>query len=199
MSAKRACDNWDNAECEGAVGCPPRCPRFFDDRGAPLLIREFCDDDGDDLVEMYASLGVESRTMGIPPADGDALRRWLTGIVSDGWSLLATRDGRVVGHAAVTPEGDSEPDFVVFVRRGFQGRGIGTELIKQVLAYAEDRDHERLLLDVSPENERAITVYQNVGFETVERTGMSRTMELPLAAPVVEECQRPPADRYSSH
>ncbi|WP_424005069.1 GNAT family N-acetyltransferase (plasmid) [Haloarcula salina] len=159
------------------------------------MIRRFDEDDLDGLVEMYASLGAESRTMGIPPADEDALRRWLTAIVSDGWSLLATRDDRIVGHAAVIPEGDSEPEFVVFVLDGQRGRGIGTELVRQVLAYAEGRDHERLVLDVSPENERAITVYQNVGFETVERTGMSRTMELPLAKPVVEECQRPPADR----
>lgn len=195
MSAKRACENWDNAECEGTVGCPPRCPRFFDAHGEPLLIRECCDDDCEDLVEMYAALGVESRTMGIPPADEDALGRWLTGIVSDGWGLLATRDGRIVGHAAVTPAGDSEPEFVIFVRPGSQDRGIGTELVKQVLAYADDRDHERLVLDVSPENERAITVYQNVGFETVARTGMSRTMALSIAKPVVEECQRPPADR----
>jgi len=194
MSAKRACSNWDNAECEGTVGCPPRCPRFFDDRGDPLLVREF-DDEFDDLVEMYASLGAASRTMGIPPADGDALRRWLKTILSDGWSLVATHTERIVGHAAVIPEGGGEPEFVIFVRRGYRGRGIGTELVKQVLAYAEDRGHERLVLDVSPENERAITVYQNVGFETVERTGMSRTMELPLRKPVVEDCQRPPATR----
>ncbi|QIO25330.1 GNAT family N-acetyltransferase [Haloarcula sp. JP-L23] len=196
MVTNGVCHFWDNSSCEGTQNCPPRCPRFFDREGEPLLIREFSSDDFTALVNMYASLGPADQTMGIPPQEEATIEQWLTTMIADGWNLLALhRDKTVVGHVAVTPASATDPEFVIFLRRGYRNRGIGTELLKQLLAHTETMDHENLLLEVSRHNQQAIHVYQNIGFDTVEQTAMAQKMAVSLREAVVEEFQEPPANR----
>lgn len=56
-----------------------------------------------------------------------------------------------------------------------------------------------MTLEVSKGNRRAITVYENVGFRVAERLQSELEMELPLAGPVAERVQRPPAYRNDDH
>ncbi|WP_336338639.1 GNAT family N-acetyltransferase [Haloarcula brevis] len=186
---------WDNSECEGTQDCPPRCPRFFDKRGEPMLVREFRSGDYDPLLEMYTSLEAADQTMGVPPQKTAALRQWLNHILTDGWNLIAAHSDRIVGHAAVTPKSEDEPEFVIFVHRDYRDRGIGTELVKQVLAYAETMEHRNIVLDVARTNERAINVYESLGFDIVSETKMHAQMRMPLRKPDVRAFQRPPANR----
>lgn len=195
-STTQACRRWDNSECEGTPYCPPRCPRFVDKNGTPLLVRPYQADDFDALVTMYDELDSYSRTMGLPPATRPQIRNWLTTLVDRGWNLVVRDDQRVVGHVATTPSTSSTPEFVIFVHQDFRNCGVGTELMKQLVAYADDNDHEALTLEVSSGNGRAISVYENIGFDVVERTLREIRMELPMDDPVVERAQRPPAERH---
>lgn len=189
------CTYWDPSACEGTIGCPPRCPRAIDERGVPYLVRPYRADDFESLVAMYEEFDESATTMGLPPYTCPRIESWLEELTSEGWNLIALVDDRVVGHVAVTPADDHDPEFVVFVDADFQDRGIGSELLKQLVAYADDRDHDALSLDVSVDNRRAITVYENVGFETIDRTSLNRTMRLPLDRPIADRVQRPPAER----
>lgn len=74
---------------------------------------------------------------------------------------LATRDGVVVGFAAV--RGDVLE--ALFVRPDFWGRGVGRELLAELFA-----TRPRLRLSVYRKNARALSFYQKAGFiETTAR------------------------------
>lgn len=188
-----ACTGWDNSDCEGTAHCPPRCPRFVDRTGTVLLIRPYDSERYEALVAMYEA--VDDSTMGLPPRKRSALERWLDGLVSDGWNLLATVDDAVVGHVSVVPADAADPEFVIFVHPAYQNRGIGTELLEQVIAYADDRRYDELTLNVSRERRRAIAVYEKVGFDVTATNRMDLEMRLPLADERVAAGQRPPAAR----
>lgn len=191
----RACDAWDNSDCVGTEYCPPRCPRFFDGTDEPLLIRPFEPGDVPALVEMYEAIDDESRTMGLPPTDRDGIDAWLTRLTESGWNLVAFDGDRAVGHVGVAPAEADDPEFVIFVHQSYQGRGLGTELVKQTVAYAADGGYDALSLSVSKGNRRAIQVYRNVGFESEEdplAPGVDLEMRLPLSAPIADLVRLPP-------
>ncbi|QSW97688.1 GNAT family N-acetyltransferase [Haloterrigena alkaliphila] len=188
-----ACTGWDNTGCEGTEYCPPRCPRFVDRQGTALLIRPYDPDRYDALVAMYES--IQTSTMGLPPSRRETLERWIHGLAADGWNLLATLGDDVVGHVAVVPADATDPEFVIFVHPEFQDRGIGTELLQQVVAYADDRNYDELNLNVSREQRRAIAVYEKVGFDVTATNQMDLEMRLPLADERVAAVQKPPATR----
>jgi putative acetyltransferase len=141
---------------------------------------------------MYESIG--ATTMGLPPATAGGIESWLGTLCEHGWNLLARRTGRVVGHISVAPADATAPEIVVFVHDDYHGHGIGTELVKQAIARAEDHGHESLTLTVDPGNRAAVSIYCDTGFE-VESADVSLEMRLPMHKPVVEAVQRPPADR----
>jgi RimJ/RimL family protein N-acetyltransferase len=188
-----ACDGWDNGSCSGTPYCPPRCPRFVDDAGTPLVVRPVRSSDREALREMYDDVEPEARTMGVPPADREARADWLDALLETGWALVALDGDRVVGHVSVAPVADTEPELVVFVRRSFRGRGVGAELLRQLVAYAAAGEYDALELDVARDNERALAVYESLGFETVDRAFGSVAMRLPLSPEVAEPVSGPPA------
>ena len=189
------CDYWNPSECTGTPFCPPRCPRFVDGEETPLLVRRYEEKEFDAVVRMYEGLDPTNRTMGLPPASRERLEQWLTNFTEDGWNLVAVDDDRVVGHVGVVPATAEDPQFVIFVHDDYQNRGVGSELIRHLIASAADRGHDALQLDVAKENRRAISVYRNVDFEVTERKGMGLSMELSLDAAIAEAVQRPPAER----
>ncbi|MFC6766096.1 GNAT family N-acetyltransferase [Natrinema soli] len=141
------CEGWDNVACEGTDHCPPRCPRYVDDEGDAVLIRPYRESAFESLLKMYDA--IETSTMALPPNDPDDREAWLRRLVTDGWNLIATRGDDIIGHVAVVPADAAEPEFAIFVHPAYQNRGIGTELLKHVVARAVDRDHNELHLNVS--------------------------------------------------
>jgi len=192
-----ACPVWSPEDCVGTEHCPPRCPRFVDHEGTPLLIREFEADDRAALVEMYEDVDARSRTLGLPPRSQSELEHWLDSLTRGGWNLLAFERGtdRVVGHIGAAPADGDEPEFVVFVRDGYRGRGLGTELVQQAVAHAAARDHDALGLDVARDNDLAVAVYENVGFEIDDETALDVSMRLSMDSPVATRARLPPAQR----
>ncbi|RQH02359.1 GNAT family N-acetyltransferase [Natrarchaeobius oligotrophus] len=190
-----ACDRWDNGDCTGTPFCPPRCPRFVDGEGEPMLVEPAREDDYYPLVKMYDEMGAQEQTMGIPPLTRNKVEEWIQRLYRRGWNLVAKHDDRVVGHVGVTPTDSDEPQFVIFVAPGYQNRGIGSELMKHVIAYASDRGYDALTLDVARENRRAITVYKNVEFEVTDSKAGEVEMALSLEKSIAEESKLPPGKR----
>ncbi|GAA0273457.1 GNAT family N-acetyltransferase [Halobacterium noricense] len=190
-----ACDAWDNSRCEGTAYCQPRCPRAFDDDGQPYVVRPFTADDRTPLVEMYDAMSLEMTTLGLPPRTRERIERWLDGLADEGLNLLAVGDDGVRGHIAAAPADASDPELVVFVHPDHRGCGVGTELLKQLVAYADADGCESLVLTVDEDNERAVHVYDNLGFDVTERLRAEVTMQLDLDDPLAARVKRPPADR----
>jgi len=92
------------------------------------------------------------------------------------FAILA--DGQVAGCIEYAEEAD--PDYRhagvdLFVGARFQGRGIGTDALRTLLMFLTDeRGHHRVIIDPAVENERAIHVYEKVGFR---RVGVMRRYE----------------------
>lgn len=151
----------------------------------------------DALLEMYDAFDDGSQTLGLPPTTPEATRRWLTSLTEQGWNLLAWDGEAVVGHIGLVPgEGEEmENELIVFVHPEYQGRGLGTELMRQAIAYAAAGRIEALRLSVSQANRGAIHVYQNVEFEIDERVPSALEMRLDLDAPIASEVRKPPATR----
>ncbi|SDQ22413.1 GNAT family N-acetyltransferase [Natronobacterium texcoconense] len=192
------CPAWDPSQCAGTTGCPPRCPRFIDKHGEPVLVQPYEPTRFDALVSMYVDYPEAHRSMGIPPVTRDRIEGWLERLIDRGYNVVAVHEGSVVGHAAYSPCSSLEPQFIVFVDPADHERGIGSELCRHVIAYAADDGREALVLDVDAANERAVHVYRRMGFETVDRAGNDLRMRLSFDEPVVERVQLPPAERPSA-
>ncbi|MGB9963599.1 GNAT family N-acetyltransferase [Halobacterium sp. CBA1126] len=190
-----SCSAWDNSRCEGTPHCQPRCPRAFDADGDPFVVRPLTSADREPLVEMYEAMDVEATTLGLPPRTRERVERWLDGLADAGRNLLAVGDDGVRGHVAAAPVDASDPELVVFVHPDHRGRGVGTELLEQLVAYADADGCESLALTVAEDNERAVHVYDNLGFDVTERLRAELTMRLALEEPLVSRVKRPPAAR----
>ncbi|WP_339102670.1 GNAT family N-acetyltransferase [Haloterrigena salinisoli] len=190
-----ACPVWNPEHCTGTADCPPRCPRFIDRHGDPVLVVPYSASRFDDLVSMYVDYPDRHRSMGLPPATRDRIEDWLEGLLERGTNVVAASEGRIVGHAAYSPRSSREPQFVVFVDPSYHDRGIGSELCRHVVARAADAGHEALVLDVDAANERAVHVYRRMGFETIDRSGNELRMRLSFDEPIVEAVRLPPAER----
>ena len=80
-------------------------------------------------------------------------------------------DGRKAGyyHFYRNADGMFEIDDL-YIFPEFQGRGIGTEVIRKCCAAV----HEPVMLYVFIRNERAVSLYKRLGFEVAQRVGDSR-------------------------
>lgn len=192
-----ACGGWGVDDCEGTPFCPPRCPRFVGKHGTPYLVRPAPDgaDPSPELVDLYVDYPTEHRSMGLPPTTERGVRDWLAGLHERGTNLVAWDGDRVVGHAAFAPDDGDEPEFLVYVDPAVHGRGLGTELTKQAVAYAAAAGHRALTLHVDTDNRVAIAVYRSLGFSVVDRGPVELEMRLPLDGPTAAESQLAPAAR----
>jgi ribosomal protein S18 acetylase RimI-like enzyme len=190
-----ACNYWDPGECTGTPACPARCPRFLDRESIPLTVRPYREEDCDALATMYDEVPPKRRTMGLPPGTASKRARWLDKLTADGWNLLATHDDEILGHVAAVPADGDEPSIWVFVRGGWEGRGVGTELVRQVIAHAAERGYEALELHVDTANERAVHVYRQLGFEVQSLEERTYHMRLDLSKGVADRVRLPPAER----
>jgi hypothetical protein len=68
--------------------------------GRIVTVRQFREDDFEDLVAMFQGLSKEALRYGLPPYDRARLERWVSGL-DGGIILLALDRERVVGVAAV--------------------------------------------------------------------------------------------------
>jgi len=191
-----ACGGWKNTDCEGTPYCPPRCPRFEDDEGRPLLVRPFRGGDREDLLALYESVDEHDPEVNLPESAVARTGTWIDRTTSEGWNLVARDGDRIVGHAAVIPADSADPEMLVFVRRADRDRGIGSELTKQVIAHADDANHRSLRADPPELNDRAVAICRANGFEVVEDRPSELRLALDLRQPIVEHVREPPAVRH---
>ena len=93
--------------------------------------------------------------------------------------LVAVDEGRVVGWAALSPVSDrcvyeGVAENSVYIAPGFQGRGIGRELLRRLIEQAEAAGIWTIQTSVFPENRASLALHQACGFRIVgvrERIG----------------------------
>jgi [ribosomal protein S18]-alanine N-acetyltransferase len=80
--------------------------------------------------------------------------------------VVAVRDEQVVGYAGLAVFGDEAHVLTIGVTCAVQGHGVGTLLLRDLLAAAGSR---RVFLDVRVDNDVAQRLYQRHGFVQVGR------------------------------
>ena len=119
---------------------------------------------------VYSSPRVMAETLGVPFSSEQAWREELARRRDDNLSMVACVQGEVVGHLAlsiyVNPRTRHSGHFGIAVRDDWQGRGLGTELMKACLDLADNwLDLTRLDLRVYVDNAPAIALYKKFAFE----------------------------------
>ncbi len=141
--------------------------------GDVVRIRPYCPSDWNRLREMY--LECDEICMCIPSEYVDI---WLR-CTLDGFSVVAELDGKIVGHAVVSPLNDREVSLCVYVRKGYRSKGIGTALVRFLIEHCRRMGYEAIRIVTERDNVRAIRFFKKLGFEFV-RAGYGFEMILAL-------------------
>jgi RimJ/RimL family protein N-acetyltransferase len=128
---------------------------------APFEVREARDEDRLPLAVLYAAVAEERDGIATePPVDVDAR--------AAGWNiegtLVAVGGGEIVGMLHVERSRFGFGDLGMAVARGWRGRGVGSALVVEAIAWAREQGLHKLTLSVFPHNEAAIALYRKFGF-----------------------------------
>jgi RimJ/RimL family protein N-acetyltransferase len=157
--------------------------------GAELLVRPATRHDLEGVRELHERASDESlrrRYIGSVPSD-TKLRRLMEPVA--GRTVLAvTGDGRVVAMASLVAEG-SLGELAALVDDGWQRRGLGTALLRRLVAWAEHEDFTGLVAHAAADNVAILRTLRRLGAGPAERDGamVSVTMPVPAHRPVGEE------------
>lgn len=134
---------------------------------AEVVIRRATPADADDFVETMWSVGGEGWIATEPPFDrverADRFREFCADDTKA--NLVAEIDGVAIGNLGLHPSGDGLLGLGMTIREGFRGQGIGSALMEATLEWARSTEAHKIELQVWPDNERAIALYEKFGFE----------------------------------
>jgi RimJ/RimL family protein N-acetyltransferase len=132
-------------------------------------------DDAEDFAAVVAAVADEGRWIATEPGvDVDLFAERVAGTIAKGADVLwvLEDDGRVIGTLSLHPtRAQGVMALGMCVLEGERGRGGGRALLAAAIAYAQEGPLHKLELEVWPDNERAIALYEACGFQ---REGVRR-------------------------
>lgn len=157
-----------------------------------FAIRRPCISDHDGIREFLTGLSPRARYLrffsGAAPAS-QAMLRILAGGSARTDVLVATGDGVIIGHAMAGdqtgPDGARLTEIGVVVADAYRGRGVGSALVRQLIARAEERGVTDLVMEVLAENRQVLTmISDHWPVASQERSGAYITLSARLQAEV---------------
>jgi ribosomal protein S18 acetylase RimI-like enzyme len=130
------------------------------------------------LGEFFTGLSVQARYLRFfsPITPGPSLLSLLGGGGETTDALLATRGGVIIGHGMAAdvpgPGGARTTDIGVVVADAWQHRGVGSALVRALIAGAQVRGVTSVTMDVMHGNDRALAMIK--GHWPAARTGRSK-------------------------
>lgn len=143
------------------------------------VIRPIAPRDAEGFNALRRMPGVFETTLGLP---SERVQRNLDGINSltrnDHQFVAVLPDDTVIGAAGLSvhesPRTRHTGDIGIFIHADYQNRGVGTALMETLLDLADNwLMLVRVQLEVYADNERAIHLYEKLGFETEGRKRMA--------------------------
>ncbi|NVZ68937.1 GNAT family N-acetyltransferase [Pseudomonas costantinii] len=133
-----------------------------------LIVRAMSDSDWSVLAEIFEQPSFRYWTLRLPYQSANDAKRLVENRASSGLSLVAERDGVVVGCAMLYRfQGRRQhvADFWMGVADGHQRQGIGDMILRELMTTASKwMNILRLELTVFIDNEPAIALYKKHGF-----------------------------------
>lgn len=136
---------------------------------AGILIRATRPDDCEAIAALANLPGYRWGTLRMPHQTPEETRRWIEHRAPGNIGLVAVKDGRIVGNGGLS-RSDGRRSHVASLGMGvhddFCGQGIGSKIIRELLAVADDwLNLKRIELTVYVDNVPAIALYRRNGFE----------------------------------
>lgn len=151
-------------------------PRDFAGKGLAYTLRSAQEEDASELVAVRLQIDGETENMDRERGEGfldEAAFRELIRADSESERnlfLVAVANGRIVAFSRC--QGSSlkrlahRVEFGVGVLQEYWGYGIGKQLLQEAIAWADEHGVKKMTLQVLETNEKAIELYQRLGFET---------------------------------
>jgi L-phenylalanine/L-methionine N-acetyltransferase len=135
-----------------------------------LQIRRAEPDDYSAVYELFKNPKVYSGTLQLPYPSREQWRRRLAETSEGRYNLVAVVGDRVIGMVGVEtftrPRRSHVGRIGICVHDEWQGKGVGTALMRAILDLADNwLNLRRLELEVYADNESAIGLYERMGFE----------------------------------
>jgi aminoglycoside 6'-N-acetyltransferase I len=117
-----------------------------------------------DLLEGVAEEGRWIATE--PPVDRERRTSGLSATMRRGDAAIfaAEADGTIIGELGLYPGWPGVFDLAMLVEKSMRGKGVGSALMRQGIAWARMMRAHKLALEVFPWNDSAIALYEKFGF-----------------------------------
>ena len=143
--------------------------------GCTAVVRNARPEDAEQLIEYLRTVSGESPFLLREPDEVNFTEegeRILLQSRSDDPSVVmlnAWVGGRLAGNCTLTPKGARRKichraDVSIALRKAYWGLGLGKALLTRVLTLAKELGYEQVELEVISGNDRALGLYQHVGF-----------------------------------
>ncbi|MBI3697225.1 MAG: GNAT family N-acetyltransferase [Acidobacteria bacterium] len=151
-----------------------------------IQIRALSPADRELLLAMYGSFEPLGVAQGLPPRSEEASQTWIDHALQEEMNVGAfSAAGEPAGHAFLAAAEPGVAELAVFVHQSFRGRGIGTALVRAVLAAAENKGLRRVWAQTSSDNVPALRMLKRCGFRSLKFTFPVVEMAIELPAPVL--------------
>jgi len=120
-----------------------------------LSVENFKEENLSDILKLERELFKE-------PYSEETLRKELKLPFSVG--LTAKLNGELVGYCFSWLVGETCEIHRIGVKKEFQGKGIGGELLKRLIKLSKERGAKQIILEVNEKNRKAISLYRRFGF-----------------------------------
>jgi len=144
-----------------------------------VVVRQFAEEDGPALAEMYSSFRPLGAAQGLPPINPERQKAWLSKLRC-GVNLVAFLEGKLAGHLALVPIGDAA-ELTCFVHQDFRRRGVATALTLEAVEEARRAGYRRISVFIDTHNIGARHGLLKFGFRPVREDLQEGEYEYALA------------------
>ena len=127
--------------------------------------------DLDSLAEMLVEFW---QSQFVHPSDSDILEDIRRMLDSKGIGRLILADGAISGFIYVNEKyGYLNNIEYLYIDKAFRGKGLATFAIEEIKKMVLAKDNERVQIEVSPNNVRALKLYHRLGFTSIDTMTLS--------------------------
>lgn len=155
------------------------------------LIRHIQEKDLQDILNIYNDAILNSTAIySYHPQTLENRQIWYKQKMDEGYPIIVCEmDNKVVGFATfgpfrAWPAYKYTIEHSIYVDNNYRKKGIGTSLMKELIAIANEREYMTLIAGIDASNEKSIAMHKNFGFVhsgTIEKAGFKFNRWLDLA------------------
>ncbi|KSU84477.1 phosphinothricin acetyltransferase [Fictibacillus enclensis] len=155
------------------------------------MIREATSNDLKDILAIYNDAILNTTAVyAYQPQTLEKRQIWYQQKRDENYPILVyEQDNKVVGFATfgpfrAWPAYKYSVEHSVYVDKEYRKKGIGTSLLKELIAIANQREYITLIAGIDAANEKSIAIHKNIGFVhagTIKKAGFKFNRWLDLA------------------